>query len=90
MRWLARLLRRRNTLIISRSGPKPNERGRIARLVAGLSFYADPKNYEADRLLKQSCAVWRDGGRRARQVLILLRELDRQQKRKDVGPSHKP
>lgn len=90
MRWLARLLSRRDTLIIARSGLKSNERGKIARLVAGLSFYADPKNYDADRLLKQSCAVWRDGGRRARQVLMLLRELDAQQKRKDDGPPHKP
>ena len=90
MDWLARLLSRRDTLVLPRETLKSDDRGRAARIVAVLSFYADRKNYDHDRLLKESCRVWRDGGRRARQLLALLRELECQQKRRGVGPSHRP
>ena len=46
---------------------------KIARLVGALSYYADPHNYRIDSIVKRSSPVARDGGRRARQALALMR-----------------
>lgn len=64
--WLKRLLR-------VRPAPATNRTQRLARLVTVLSFYADAKNYQRDAIVKDSCPVMRDGGRRARYVLGLIR-----------------
>lgn len=64
--WLKRLLRVRR--------PIASRTQRAARLVTALSFYADARNYRRDAVVKDSCPVMRDGGRRARYVLGLIRE----------------
>jgi hypothetical protein len=49
---------------------------RLARVVGALSYYGDPHNYRIDSIVQLKSPVMRDGGRRARQALALLRNDD--------------
>lgn len=77
MRWLKRLLRRGIAMQPRQSAGGRDRAQRLARLVAALDFYADPDNY-ARRLLRNSCPAMRDGGRRARHALAMLRSDSQQ------------
>lgn len=48
---------------------------KVARLIRVLSFYADPNNYVRENVLQHESPVARDGGKRAREALALVREV---------------
>lgn len=49
---------------------------KLAALVRALAFYAERDNYKSSKILNDTSPVTRDGGRRARHVLMMMYNLD--------------